>query len=114
MGRMRRRNFLALVGSVAAMLVLSSGASAQEAGRTYRLGVLTMTTRTVEGFQEGFRDITLPELAKYGFIEGRNLILDMRIGSADELPGLARQLAASKPDVILAVSDLAIQAIKEA
>ena len=44
----------------------------------------------------------LPDLAKYGFIEGRNLILDARMGSADALPGLARELAASMPDAILA------------
>jgi len=92
------------------MLMLSTTAWTQEAGRTYRLGLLTVSTR----FVEAFRDVTLAELAKYGFVEGHNLILDARIGSADALPGLARELAASMPDAILAVSVAAIKAIQEA
>jgi len=92
------------------MLMLSTTAWTQEAGRTYRLGLLAVSTRSVEGF----RDVTLAELAKYGFVEGRNLILDARIGSADALPALARELAASMPDAIHAVTNASIQAIREA
>jgi hypothetical protein len=39
---------------------------------------------------EAFREVTLAELAKLGFVEGRNLIVDARIGIADALPRLAR------------------------
>jgi putative tryptophan/tyrosine transport system substrate-binding protein len=60
------------------------------------------------------RDVTLAELAKYGFVEGRNLIVDARIGSADALPRLARELVADKPDIILAVTSASIQAVREA
>jgi putative ABC transport system substrate-binding protein len=107
---MKRRKFIALVGGVAAMLVLTSGASAQETGRTYRLGILTVTTRSLEAF----RDITLAELAKYGFVEGRNLIVDARIGSGDALPILARELVAGKPDAIHAVTTASVQAVRQA
>jgi len=107
---MRRSQFITLVGSAAAMLMFSTSTCTQEAGRTYRLGLLSVSTRSVERT----RDFTLPDLAKYGFVEGRNLILDARIGSADALPGLAHELAASMPDAVLAVSSVAVQAIKEA
>jgi len=91
--------------------MLSTGAWTQEVGRTYRLGILTVSTESVEVT----RDVTLADLlAKYGFVLGHNLILDRRSGSADVLPGLARELAASMPDAILAVSSTAIQAIQEA
>jgi len=34
------------------------------------------------------RQITLPELAKLGSVEGRNLVFDGRVGSAEALPRL--------------------------
>jgi putative ABC transport system substrate-binding protein len=42
----------------------------------------------------------LRELAKLGFSEGRNLILDRRVGDAAALPDLARELVLAKPDAI--------------
>src|SRR5262245_62938916 len=88
----------------------STRCAANAGARPEPSGILAVSTRSVEGF----RDVTLAELAKYGFVEGHNLILDARIGSADALPGLARELAASMPDAILAVSVAAIKAIQEA
>jgi len=37
-------------------------------------------------------------------VEGRNLQADVRVGSPEQLPTMARDLVASKPDVIIAVS----------
>ena len=54
---------------------------------------------------------TLPELARRGFVVGRNMTVEERIGPPDRLPSLARELVGSKPDVVIAVSDLAIRAI---
>ena len=57
-----------------------------------------------------FRTWTLPELAARGFVEGRNLTIDMRAGSVDEMPDLASNLAAAAPDVIVAVGGNAVAA----
>jgi putative ABC transport system substrate-binding protein len=105
----RRREFIAL-GSVAAMLLGVPEAWGQEAGRTYRLGTLALTTRAIELT----RSETLPELAKQGFIEGRNLIFDARIGGTPELPGLAQALVSGRPDVLFAISTAATKAAQEA
>jgi putative ABC transport system substrate-binding protein len=58
--------------------------------------------------------VTLPELARLGFIEGRNLLLDVRAGSPVEAPRLARELVAPEPDVITAVASNPIDAAREA
>jgi putative ABC transport system substrate-binding protein len=62
------------------------------------------------------RQFNLPELAKHGFVEGRNLAF--QVSSADEvferLPALAVELVAMKPDVILAVGPSAIRAARAA
>jgi hypothetical protein len=57
---------------VAALLsaFLAASAHAQEPGRTYRVGVLTMNRQWAETTR---RDM-LPRLAQFGFSEGRNLI----------------------------------------
>ncbi len=101
-----RREFIALLGGVA----LAFPAFAQEPGKLYRLSGLATTPRLVEWM----RAITLPELAKHGFVEGRNLTLDMRFGDAEELPRLAQELASLKPDVIVAESTIAIRALRDA
>jgi putative tryptophan/tyrosine transport system substrate-binding protein len=103
----RRREFIALLGGGVAV---AFPAFALEPGKLYRLAGLGTTTR----FVERTRAITLPELAKHGFVEGRDLILDMRIGDAEELPRLAQELTSSKPDVILADSTITIRALWDA
>src|SRR5262249_38673534 len=58
--------------------------------------------------------VTLPELATHGFVEGRNLVVEMRTGGADELPELARELVGAKPDVVFAISAPALRAVAAA
>ena len=76
-------------------------ALAQTPDKVWRVGLLTpnqLGARTM-------RQFNLPELAKLGFVEGRNL--SVQVFSADEvyerLPALAVELVATKPDVIIAV-----------
>jgi putative ABC transport system substrate-binding protein len=57
---------------------------------------------------------TLPKLVREGFVEGRNLVLEIRIGTAEELPELAKELLATKPDVVLANGPVAIRAVRAA
>src|SRR5215510_5150802 len=98
---MERREFMRLVGgSIAAWPV---PAWAQPAERVYRLGHLAET-----GDSERLtREFSLPVLAELGFVEGRNLYLIVRAGTADALPALARELLSAKPDVIVAIGSRA-------
>jgi putative ABC transport system substrate-binding protein len=103
---MDRRQFLLAVPG-GALLVAS--ASAQEPGRLYRIALITPSEATVEMC----RKFQLPELARFGFVEGRNLTLTTHVGPPARMPELAREAVATKPDVIIAVSTVAILAAKE-
>jgi putative ABC transport system substrate-binding protein len=54
----------------------------------------------------------IPELARRGFVEGKNLMLLPRWGG--NLDSLAQDLASAKPDVIVAVAPKAISAVIKA
>ena len=103
---MRRREFISILGGTAAAWPLAT--RAQQAGKVYRLGVLSPSGGSVDNI----RSVTLAELAKAGFIDGQNLIVDARVGTAEQMPGLAQALVASNPDAIIAVSDIAIGTLK--
>ena len=84
----------------------AAGAAAQD--RTYRIGVLAPSSLSVTLF----RQQTLPELAKEGFVEGHNLTVETRAadGPVERLPALAAELAGLGIDAIVAVADPAIRA----
>jgi putative ABC transport system substrate-binding protein len=106
---MRRRKFLSGLGGAAAALPLVGGpnrARAQASGRVYRLGHLANAPHP----ERYSREFLLPELARLGFVEGRNLIFDPRNGASAALPGLMRELLAAKPDAVNAIGDAAIVA----
>jgi putative ABC transport system substrate-binding protein len=84
-------------------------AAAQEA-RVYRLGLLTQTQRSIDLT----RSLTLPELARLGFAEVRDFVLEVRVGDAEAMPRLARDLVAARPDAIIAISNVPIRAAYEA
>lgn len=93
----------------AGVLLLWCGLSAlaQEPGRRYRVGIL------VTGNAGTILRHTVPELAREGLVDGKNLTIDIRSGPPSSFPQLARDLVASKPDVIVAVSTLAGRAAKD-
>jgi len=93
---MWRRKFIAgLAGTVAFPLAIR----AQTPNRIYRLGHLAHSSNS----EASSRQIILPELARLGFVEGRNLVFDARVGEPDALPGLMRELLADRPDAIVAI-----------
>src|SRR5262245_29442360 len=55
-----------------------------DSGRAYRLGHLANTAPS----ETLTRETILPELANLGFIEGRNLVFDARVGEPDVQMGL--------------------------
>jgi putative tryptophan/tyrosine transport system substrate-binding protein len=108
---MRRREFITLIGSAAAVPLLRVPvARAQEPGRTYKLGVITGAARQAP------RNVALfDELKRSGFVEGQNLkIVVDGFGLRDEqFAEAAATLAKSAPDVIFCVGDPAMRAAQE-
>jgi putative ABC transport system substrate-binding protein len=104
---MRRRSFLAWAGGGAVAWL--APAAAQQA-RTARIGVLLLGGP--EPFLKHFRD----GMAALGYGEGRNLELVLRAANSDaaRLPAMAVEIAAAKPDVIVASETPAVQAAKNA
>ena len=104
---MRRRDFIVRTAATALLTALSS--TYAEAGeRIWRMGVLTPVGDSL------VRSVILPHLATRGFVEGRNLAVDLRIGTAEQMPELAQALVGDKPDVIIANSDWAVHAARAA
>jgi putative ABC transport system substrate-binding protein len=92
---MKRRGAL-LLALIAISFSIGGEALSQGPDRIYRLGVLSVSPGTLQQL----RAVMVPELAKLGFTEGRNLVVEARFGPMEELPALARQLAAANPDAI--------------
>jgi putative tryptophan/tyrosine transport system substrate-binding protein len=90
-----RRQFVALLGGSAAWPL---AARAQQTGKVYTIGVLSVTTldpdALVNALREGLRDA--------GYVEGRNLRLEVRIaeGRPDVQAEKAAELVRRKVDLI--------------
>jgi putative ABC transport system substrate-binding protein len=92
------------------LLALATPLVAPAAGeKVYRLGELEPSAASLELTH----DLTLPELAKLGFSQGRNLILDERVGDAAAMPGLAQELLLADPDAIIALGPDATRAARQ-
>jgi putative ABC transport system substrate-binding protein len=105
----RRTIAITLVLLMLAALALAPRRShAQAPGKVHRVANVSPSTATVEAF----RRIALPELATLGFVEGRNLALTSHVGPPARMPELAREALASRPDVVVATSLVAILAVK--
>jgi putative ABC transport system substrate-binding protein len=107
----RRREFLALlVGAAAAWPI---GGRAQQPDKIYRVGLLA--TGGAFGALDERRKSILEGLAARGFVEGRNLVFDVRGGEGryERLSELAAALKASKVDVIVTFGYPAAVAAKE-
>ena len=104
-----RRTFLT-VGATPLFILRRAGA--QSAGKTARIGLLTLavtpSSAMVEAFRQGLRD--------HGYVEGRNVGIEYRDAdrSADRLPTLAAELVRSNVDVIVTESNVAALAAKHA
>src|SRR5215204_7434082 len=94
---MRRREFIALIGGAAVWPV---GARAQQLGRIYRVGLLAPGPL---GPLDDRRKNILEGLATRGFVEGRNLVFEVRSGDGryERLSELAAELKSSKFEVII-------------
>jgi len=98
---MRRRDFLSLLGAGSAAVFPFATARAQQPGRTYRVGLLATGGSFGAGDEQ--RKTILEGLAARGFVEGRNLIFDVRWGEGryERLSESASALKSANVDVIV-------------
>jgi putative tryptophan/tyrosine transport system substrate-binding protein len=105
---MRRREFIAGLGAAAWPLV----ARAQQSERVRRIGVLQSGDENDPEAKRIYSAFT-HALADLGWIDGRNVRMDLRWGGgdADRIRALAQELIGLQPDIILA-SALAAPAVQ--
>ena len=110
---MKRRTWLlASLG----LLAEPFAAEAQPAGRIYRLGII-MAPAPPPSSDRATMSFLVPEaLRELGYVEGRNLVVERRFagGKRDRLAGLAQELVQLRVDVIVAISNEAIEATRAA
>jgi ABC-type uncharacterized transport system substrate-binding protein len=106
---MRRREFIALIGSTAAW---SAAARGQMSNPPPLVGFLSAVSRERSarmfgGFEQGLREL--------GFVNGKNIEIAYRFadGHLDQLPQLANEIVELNPRVVLATVTPAAVAIKE-
>ena len=107
---MRRREFIALLGSVAATWPLAAGA--QQLDRLRRIRVLIPQAESdIEA--QSWVAAFWGELRKLGWTEGRNIEIDTRWASGDveSMKRFAKEFAALQPDLIVTVSTPATAAM---
>src|SRR5258707_9999442 len=100
---MRRREFITLFGGTAATWPLAARAQ-QPAGRVYRVGYLTISSREptlhlIKAFEEGLRSL--------GYRVGDNVAIEYRFanGEMERMPELAADVVRLGVDVILSLSN---------
>jgi putative ABC transport system substrate-binding protein len=103
-------------GRAALLILLALGvllapfaAEAQQAGKVYRIAILgNVNNPAWEALRQTLRDL--------GYVEGRNVTMDWRWseGRTDRLPGLALEVVARQPDIIIVAGIQAAQAAKQA
>jgi putative ABC transport system substrate-binding protein len=113
---MRRREFIAFIGG-GVMLPLS--ARAQQSTKVYRIAILhplwPVAELTESSSNRFWRELFL-EIRRLGYVEGKNLVIERYSGEgrADIYPKLARDVATSNPNLILAFTNRMVVPLKEA
>ena len=103
-----RRSFLR---SLAGGLLVPLAAEAQPVGKVYRVGILA--TYPVGPF---FRDPFVAGLRDLGYVEGHNLVLEIRSANnvPERVPALAVELVRLNVDVIVTGGDSEVAAAQQA
>ena len=108
---MRRREFIAALGSAVAWPVV---ARAQQ-GKVWRVGYLTSSS-AADKISVALFDAFRLKLQDLGYVEGKNLTLDVGRAEGDyaRLPALAAKLVSLAPDVIVGVTATSVAALRPA
>jgi putative tryptophan/tyrosine transport system substrate-binding protein len=97
----------AFIGTLAGgLLAAALAAEAQQAGRVYRIGILEYSP-----IWEPFRQ----RLHELGYVESRNLVVEERraTGKPERITAMARELVATKVEVIVTAGAVATNAAKQ-
>ena len=93
---MPRRVFMASIAG--GLLAGPCVAGAQDAGRTYTIGVVSIGTDPAQlGPWQSFIDA----MRERGYVEGRNLVVKRAFGNPDRLSGMLAELVAARVDAIV-------------
>ena len=99
-----------ICGLFLAILLAPLAADAQQAGKVYRIGFLSLRPplTSPSPFDQALREL--------GWMEGQNLAFERRYaeGKLEQLPHLAAELVRLKVDVIVALATPAARAAKQA
>jgi putative tryptophan/tyrosine transport system substrate-binding protein len=108
---MQRREFIAVLGSAAAWPLT---ARPQQVGRMRRVGILMDGTAT-SAVQQSLVKAFTEALARQGWIEGKNVTMDIRYNATDATLAriFAAQLIGVMPDVILSASTTNLMILRE-
>jgi putative tryptophan/tyrosine transport system substrate-binding protein len=106
-----RRRFLLI--SLAGALAAPLAGGAQQAGKVYRVGILSLSAQAdslhlFDALEQGLRD--------RGYVDGRNITLEYRFAERrmERLPVLAAELVRLKVDLILAANNSQATAARQA
>jgi putative tryptophan/tyrosine transport system substrate-binding protein len=110
---MRRREFMTLIGGAVALPTI---ARAQQPAKMKRVAMIHPATKPEDmriGGDPNF-SIIFEEIKRLGYVEGVNLIVDRYSaeGRFDRFPEIAREVVATRPGVIFALSDPLSLALK--
>jgi hypothetical protein len=107
--RLKRREFITLLGGAAAGWPLAARA---QQSKMARIGALYIGTADAESFKKELRE----GLRELGYVEGQNIAFEFRSaeGNTDRLPALAAELVRLKVDVIVALYVPSALAAKQA
>src|SRR5690348_1073687 len=99
-------------GIACLLLLVAAPVAAQTATteKVYRLGELASSRESLDIT----RAETLPELARLGYRDGRNVVLDERVADAAAIRTIAREMALNEPDAIVAIGAEEIGAMASA
>src|SRR5262245_38380621 len=100
-GAMRRRKFITLLGGVAALAPFA--ARAQQRERMRRVGVLMGGATEGSALERANLALLRDELARLGWMEGRNLRIDVRFAASDltRIRAYSAELVSLAPDVLV-------------
>jgi putative ABC transport system substrate-binding protein len=107
--KLKRRDFITLLGGAAAAWPLVARAQQANVARIGFLDLGVASTRLiwVEALRAGLRDL--------GYVEGRNIVIEFRWAErVEQLPDLAAELVQMNVDVIFATSSTMVEAARQA
>jgi putative tryptophan/tyrosine transport system substrate-binding protein len=110
---MRRRDFIAGFGVAGAYAAVPPLARAQQGTRVRRLAILSIQAEPPQ--TNTYFPALRNELAKLGWVEGRNLLIDVRFGGADvdRMRANGAELIGLAPDVIVAVGAIMVRIVQQ-